>query len=279
MSCLNKKVKKNELGNFTFAIGYISKYRYFKQKLLESELDNLREVIPNLKTEQYDNLEQTIEIEMIMNAIQYCSDFGAIATIVKNKKIDTILQSLSSFSEESIKQFYDKIRTSENNTIRKYMGYQELKLTSQQDYSKYNRSCDRYKKDVIILSTFYKKYYQIYLSYKHGLRIIPNKNDKGDKFIIEAVKDNTVTIHMIPPMWYLEAIEVTEIIKNIFEKLYIPYIMKQFGDFSDISFNDENIKKTIESKDPPDPTRQVSLNINFSFPWWIHDATEPNPFY
>jgi hypothetical protein len=266
------------MGNFCFAFGYIAKYRYFKQKLLENEYDKLHEAIPNLRIEQYENLEQMIEIEMIINSIQYCSELGAFAISVKNKNINNIMKILSSLPEADIKIFYDNIKNPNRKVIKKYMGYHEINVSSIDD-EKYDRSCDRFIKDTQRLSTFYYNYYQLYLSYKHGLRIIPIKNEKGEKLILEACKDNSMTIHVIPHMWYLEAIEVTEIINNIYEKLYMPLIRKKFGEFFDISFQDNKISKTIKSTEPPDTTRKISLNTSFCFPWWIHDGKEPNPFY
>lgn len=276
---MNTTIKREDIGNFCFAFGYIAKYRYFKQKLLENEYDKLHEAIPNLRIEQYENLEQMIEIEMIINSIQYCSELGAFAISVKNKNINNIMKNLSSLSETAIKIFYDAIKNPDKNVIKKYMGYHEINISGQNEYKKYDRSCDRFIKDIQRLSTFYNNYYQIYRSYKHGLRIIPIKNEKGEKLILEACKDNSMTIHVIPHMWYLEAIEVTEIINNIYEKLYMPLIRKKFGEFCGISYKDKSIRKDIKSTDPPDPTRKISFNTSFTFPWWVHDGKEPNPFY
>jgi hypothetical protein len=272
-------IKREDIGNLMFATSYISKYRYFKQKLLENEHDTLQEVTPNLRMEQYENLRQMIEIEMIINAVQYCSELGAFAITVKNKKIYNIIQMLSSLAETDIKIFYDKIKNRSKKDIWKYMGYYEIKITCKEDYEKYYRSCDRYKSDIVRLSTFYNNYYQLYVSYKHGLRIIPSKNEKGEKLIFEACKDNTMTIHVVPEMWYLEAIEITEIINNIHGKLYIPLVRQKFAEFCHISLKDKSIKQSIKSTDPPDPTRPFSFKTSINFPWWVHDGKEPNPFY
>lgn len=220
-----------------------------------------------------------IEIEMIINAIQYCSELAVFAISTKNKNINGMMKNLSSLSEFDIKKFYNDIENQNKKVIKKYMGYHETIISSKMEYEKYERSCDRFIKDIKKLSIFYNTYYQIYLSYKHGLRIIPIKNDNGEKLILEACKDNSMTIHKIPHMWYLEAIEVTEIINNIYEKLYIPLIRKKFSEFCGISFQDKKISKTINSTEPPDTTRNISLHTSFTFPWVIHDGKEPNPFY
>ncbi|MFZ2411828.1 MAG: hypothetical protein WAW23_09685, partial [Candidatus Methanoperedens sp.] len=182
-------------------------------------------------------------------------------------------------SEADIKIFYDKVKNADSKILKKYMGYHEIKITCREENEKYERSCTRYKVDVVRLSKFYNHHYPLYLSYKHGLRIIPAKNENGEKLIFEACKDNTTTIHVVPEMWHLEAIEVTEIINNIYEKLYVPLIREKFGEFCGISFKDKSIRKDIKSTDPPDTTRKVSFNTSFNFPWWVHDGKEPNPFY
>jgi hypothetical protein len=91
--------KREEITNLVFASGYISEYRYYKQLLLENQQDNIQNIIPDLRSEQHENLRQMIEIEMIINAIQYCSDLGAFAISIKNKKIFEIIKMLSSLPE------------------------------------------------------------------------------------------------------------------------------------------------------------------------------------
>ncbi len=216
---------------------------------------------------------------MMINAIQYCSELGAFAISVKNKKINNIIQMLASLSEIDIKIFYDKIKNADSKILKKYMGYHQIKITCKEENEKYERSCCRYKENVVKLSKFYNQHYQLYLSYKHGLRIIPAKNENGKKLIFEACKDNTTTIHVVPEMWYLEAIEVTEVINNIYEKLYIPLIRQKFAEFCHISLKDKSIRQSIKSTDPPDPTRPVSFKTSINFPWWVHDGKEPNTFY
>lgn len=279
---MSENIKREELGNMLFAQGYSTKYRYFKQKLLENEYDTVQEVLHSLKDEQYDNLRQMIEIEMKINAVQYCSELATIAICVKNKKTDKIIQVLSSMSETAIHEFYDNFITMNNGDISKYMGYHEIKIKSQDEFKKYDRSCDRFKNDIIKISKFFKTHFQLYLAYKHGLRIIPAKNDKGQKLIIEACDDNTMTLYEVPEMWYLDTIEITEIINNIYEKLYIPIFRKKLEVMANISLKDKSLQCSIQSTDPPgppDPKRPLVFSTSMKLPWWVHDGKEPNPFY
>ena len=271
-------IKKEEITNLMFASDYISEYRYYKQVLLENQHDNIQDIISDLSSEQHENLRQMIEIEMIINAIQYCSDLGAFAISIKNKKIFEIIKMLSSLSETSIKEFYDTIGHADRELLKKYMGYQEINI-EQSDKEKYIRSCKRYQTDILKISTFYNTFYQLYLSYKHGLRLIPIINADGRKSIFEACKDNTLNLYNTPEMWWLGSIEITELINNIFKKLYVPLIRKKVGGYLGISFGQTRAQGSVHSTDPPDPKRTIPVKLSFSSPWWDAQENEPIPFY
>jgi hypothetical protein len=268
-------IKEEEITNLMFASDYISEYRYYKQVLLENQHETVQDIISDLSSE---NLRQMIEIEMIINAIQYCSDLGAFAISIKNKKIFEIIKMLSSLSETSIKEFYDKIGDADIELLKNYMGYQEINI-EQSDKEKYIRSCKRYQTDILKISTFYNKFYQLYLSYKHGLRLIPTINADGQKLIFEACKDNTLTIYNIPEMWWLESIEITEIINNIFKKLYVPIIRKKVGEYLGIPFGQRRVQGSVKSTDPPDPKKTIPVKLSIISPWWCYQGKEPIPFY
>ena len=270
--------KREEITNLVFASSYISEYRYYKQLLLENQHDTVQDIISDLSSEQHENLRQMIEIEMIINAIQYCSDLGAFAISIKNKKIFEIIKMLSSLSETSIKEFYDTIGHADRELLKKYMGYHEINI-EQSDKEKYIRSCKRYQTDILKISTFYNKFYQLYPSYKHGLRLIPIINADGQKLIFEACKDNTLTIHKTPEMWCSSSIEITEIINNIFKKLYVPLIRKKVGEYLEISFGQTRAQGSVHSTDPPDPKRTIPVKLSFICPWWYGQENEPIPFY
>lgn len=57
-----------------FAIGYFSNYRHIKEALLWNEYINLESIIKDLTYGQYESIRQMIEVEEIVNAIQYCLD-------------------------------------------------------------------------------------------------------------------------------------------------------------------------------------------------------------
>jgi len=275
---MSGNMKWEEITNLVFASSYISEYRYYKQLLLENQHDNIQDIIPDLRSEQHENLRQMIEIEMIINAIQYCSDLGAFAISIKNKKIFEIIKGLSSLSETSIKAFYDNIGHANIKSLKKYMGYHEINI-EQSDKEKYIRSCKRYQTYMLKISTFYNTFYQLYPSYKHGLRLIPIINADGRKLIFEACKDNTLKIHETPEMWWLVSIEITEIINNIFKKLYVPLIRKKVGEYLGISFGQTRAQGSVKSTDPPDPKKTIPVDLSFICPWWYGQGNEPIPFY
>ena len=262
-------IKGKDITNLMFMLGYISEYRFQKQLLLENQHENVQDIISDLKQEQYENLRQMIEIEMIINSVQYSEELGAFAIIIKNKRIFEIIKMLSSLSEKSIKDFYDEIEHADIELLRKYMGYHEICMAGE-DIARYDRSCKRYQNEILKISRFYDNHYQLYLSYKHGLRLIPAINDDGQKLIFEACKDNTLTIHKIPEMWWLKSIEITGIINNIFKKLYVPLIRKKFGEYVDIPLS-ESVHTSLEATDSPESVNTSHFQLSFAFPWCIHD--------
>ncbi|UGV39817.1 hypothetical protein J7W08_06685 [Methanococcoides orientis] len=276
---MDEEVKRNDIGNMLFASGYISEYRYLKQVLLEKEHDDIQDVFSNLKQSQHENLRQMIEIEMIINAVQYCGELAAFAICVKNKNLLNFMKIISSLPEASIKDFFDKVMNADEKLLFRYMGYHEIDI-KYEDIGRYIRSCKRYQEDILILSEFYNRWYNLYTAYKHGLRIIPSFNEKnGKKIIMEACKDNTMTIYEIPEMWWLKSIEITETIKKIYAKLYVPLIKLKLSDFLNISLDNDSISTSIESTELPDPNRPISFSSTISLPWWIHEPRTPNPFY
>jgi hypothetical protein len=270
---------KNELGNLVFASGYLSEYRYYKQLILEKEYENIQNLTTNLREEQYESLRQMIEVEMIVNAVQYCSELGAFAVCVKNKNIIKIQNFLASLTETDIQFFFKNIEKCNPSLVSKYMGYHEVKIEQKDEY-KYSLSCERYKNDIIRIANFYNQWYPLYLSYKHGLRIIPAIDENTHKkIIIEACKDNTSTIYVLPEAWWLVTIEIITIVREIYRKLYVPLIRKEAGEYLGIPFDSSSISTKGEDKAPPDPNRSIHRSISFTNPWWIHEHGEPNPFY
>jgi len=270
-------IRSKDITNLMFMLGYISEYRFQKRLLLENQHENVQDIISDLRTEQYENLRQMVEIEMIINSVQYSEELGAFAIIIKNNRIFEIIKMLSSLSEKSIKDFYDKIEHTDLKLFRKYMGYHEISIAGK-DIDMYNRSCKRYQNDILKISRFYDDHYKLYLSYKHGLRLIPTINDDGQKLIFEACKDNTLNIHKIPEMWWLKSIEITEIINNIFKKLYVPLIRKKMGEYLNVSVSGD-VRSSVKATDSIESANTSHIQISTSFPWCINDGKEPNPFY
>jgi hypothetical protein len=151
---------------------YFLNYRAFKEKLLWNEYINLENIIQDLTYAQYESIRQMIEVEEIVNAIQYCLDLGAIAICVDKRKIGDLGYMLSSLDEKTITDFYANIGTQKTNQIKRYMGYHDIITDKNKNY-KYIRSCKKFQGIISELSKFYKLYYDLYLSYKHGLRIAP----------------------------------------------------------------------------------------------------------
>lgn len=267
------------LGNVSFAIGYLSDYRYHKQLLLELEYDTVEEAIPNLKLEQYENLKQMLEVEMIINAVQYCSELAAFAICIKNKKRNNLIQFLSSLAEADIKIFYDNIGNADFNKLKEFMGYKEIKF-NEDEISKYTESCIRFKRDVERLSSFYNKHYSLFTAYKHGLRLIPYFDEiQQKKIILEACKDNCLAVCKIPQNWRSEAIDVIHTINNIYQKLYIPFIRLKFFEYAGISPEELPPSTFTINTDVKNLEGSIHYKLSFKLPWFNHDGKTPEPFY
>ncbi len=221
-----------------------------------------------------------IEVEMIINAVQYCCDLGAFAISVKNSELATkFLAHLSTLNEDHLnRKFFKPIVNGDYNSLSKYMGYHEMKIEEKDQY-KYSLSCDRYKADIIKLSEFFNRWYYLYTAYKHGLRLIPViENKTHQKMILEAYKDNTWQIRKLQETWWKEAIDTTIIVHEMFRKLYVPLVRKKLGERLGFSFDSNSIYAKGETKDSYDPNK-ITRRLNFNYPWWAHEPGEPHPFY
>lgn len=274
-------IKSKDITNLQFALGYNYKYRYIKHKLLENQYDKLEKIVPGLIDVQYEYLRLMIEIDMIINFIQYCNELGTFAICTKNKQFYNLNNFLAGIEDKDIIIFYDKIGNMDIGLIREYMGYHEIKKT-RFEYERYDNSCKRYQNDVSKLTKLYKHLFSIYLSYKHGFRLIPVIDQQKGKFVFEARKDSEggpLAWYQIPESWQIDVIELMDIINNIFERLYMPLIRKKFEDFAGISFANDNITTFMKSTDITESSVSSSQDFDYSLPWYIHEAKEQKPFY
>jgi hypothetical protein len=275
------KQVKNELGCLIFANVYNSNYRHYKQLILLNEYENIQKIINDVTEDQYDNLRQMIEIEIIVNTVQYCCDLATFGIAIKNSLLNTqLLSHLAKFDETQIKdKFFKPIISGNYNSISKFMGYHEIDI-DENDKEKYSLSCDRYKNDIKKISEFFNRWYYIYTAYKHGLRLIPTYETKThSKMIIEALKDNSYKCTLLHKTWWREAIEINKLIHEIFDKLYTPLVKKKQFDrirSSDLSATSGR----VVTKDKNDLNESISsIEIEFMAPWWKNEIKEPDPFY
>jgi hypothetical protein len=270
-----------------FAFNYFSNYRHFKEELLWNEYTNLENIIRDLTYEQYESIRQMIEVEEIVNAIQYCLDLGAIAIIVDNRGLNKLGYKLASLNEQDITDFFTNIGRQKINRIKRYMGYHDV-ITDKDKNKNYIRSCVKFQTVISDLAQFYKLYYDLYLSYKHGLRIVPFGSKDG-KYIYGITddrynKDGSLTVYEIPVFLGLNrSITVCDAIKDIFDRLYIPLIRKNTCDFFDLKKDESDLEGHIirqiktEGNLVPNPTYHLSMS--YTHPWWNFKESSLDPFY
>lgn len=273
---------KNEMCSLIFANAYNSDYRYFKQFILENEYENIKNLINNLQVHQYENLKQMIEIEIIVNTIQYCCELAAFAISVKDNSLNTqFLSHLATFNEDKIKsKFFTPIRTGNYELVSKFMGYYEIKI-EENERDKYLLSYEKYKTDINKISEFYNKWYPLYTSYKHGLRLINGIDENTHKrMIIEACKDNSWNVILLPETWWKESSDINKIIHEIFTKLYVPLVKIKFDKYMDFSLESPYTYGYVEPIDTDSPNRvEISGRLTFDNSVWINEAKDQNPFY
>jgi hypothetical protein len=268
-----------ELSQLFFASIYNSNYRYYKSNLLLNEYEKLESIIPDLTANQYENLRQMVEIELIVNAVQYCNDLGAIAICVKKRKINELGYMLASLSDQSNVDFYKSIDDLKLKDLKKYMGYHDID-TNKGKNEKYIRSCERYQSAVSEISKFYIANYELYISYKHGLRIAPIADNKGNNMFIISTKNYTLRKHM-RPIFYgpNQSIQVNDIIKNIFNKLYDPLFRKTLHELLESEEGSDNNRKGSVKADINLIKPMHKFSFSFAHPWQNSKDFSLEPFY
>ena len=62
--------------NLVFALGYFHHYRYFRMQILEKDVDSVYETFPSLKPERKESMAGMPRVELVVNAVLYCSDIS-----------------------------------------------------------------------------------------------------------------------------------------------------------------------------------------------------------
>ena len=160
------------------------------------------------------------------------------------------------------------------------MGYHDIDTENYKN-PRYLRSCDRYTNDITRLSRFYLFNYDLYLSHKHGLRIVPMGSKDGRNIFFYANDNSTLGCHFRPEYRdVITSIEVCDIIKNIFDRLYMPLIRKTMLEFIDLDEDVEfPITKSIKTEDNIIPNPAIRFNVSYMHPWWNLKNESKEPFY
>jgi len=278
---------QDEASQLLLAINYFSNYRSFKESLLWNEYINLENIIHGLTYGQYESIRQMIEVEEIVNAIQYCLELGAIAICVDNRDINKLGYKLASLKEKSITEFYANIGQQKIDKIKRYMAYHDIN-TDKNRNPKYIRSCEKYRAIISEIAIFYDLYYDLYLSYKHGLRIAPF-GCKNGKYIYGITderynKNYSFCTYEIPVLLGINrSLLVCDSIKDIFNRLYIPLIRKFACDFFDIGkdalYMEDKIVRKIKTKNTLILHPTYHQSMSYTHPWWNYKESSLEPFY
>ncbi len=268
---------REEATELFFLRCYDPEYRYFKHKMLMNEYNNIDKIIVNLKENLYEHLRSMIELEMIVNAIQYCNELGATAICVKKNRLHELGHMLAKMRDQDIQQFYKNIDSTNLEDIGRYMGYDKLKLTD----NEYIESCKRYKETISSLSKIYSNFYFIYISYKLGLRIIPLKDSYGNPLFAAVSSD--IHPHELkclgcsdPATIQVQTSAIVNIIHHIYKKLYSPMIQMKY-----LELTNWGQSKRIESSYPGKAETNLIITASKDLPYWIFEdsKSKPKPFF
>jgi len=274
-------VTRDELTNLNFALGYCHRYRYLRSKILENDIDKANEILSDLKEQQIESIVAMLQVELVVNAIMYCEDL-AIILLALSKPVTEIIKTVASLHETgsgSVKEFYEKLPQRDFEYFWRMMKYDRFCVEGDKD--RYEQSCKRFWNDMLKLSSFFLHRYELFSAYKHGLNVVSLVDAKTGKDVLMIGKyDGTFDVLVLPPSWYLEYVEIVEIVHNMFNKVIEPIIWKTLEDISGIDLREEGtIRKALTSREPEDETRPVRFEIKVTFPWKVREPKEYKPFY
>jgi len=278
------KVRWDELTSLQQTLGYFHRYRYLRSRMLEHNLDTVDKIFPNLRYEQQESIKCMLPVELVVNAVLYSQDLAAILLCLDKplSKFNTMISSLHETGSGSIKEFYESLPKAQFDFFWKIMRYKELKFHDKNEQGKYERSCNRFRNDMLKVSKFFLQWYNLFSAYKHGLNVVPVRETKTARDILMLGNPNgTLDMFMFSPSWYLGYIEVVEIVHNVFNRLIEPIMWKLLANVAKVDLKGEEIITRLLTSDLPEEEkkRRKEFTFNIVYPWKIRDAQEPKPFY
>ena len=195
---------------------------------------------------------------------------------------------LAKLDEASVTDFYMNIEKKSTTDIKRYMGYHDINTHKNKNEKYILRSCERYQAIITELAKFYEHYYDLYLSYKHGLRIAPISARNGIYSYLYTDKrynvDQSFGTYRAPILaWIIKSVMVCDLIKGIFDRLYTPLIRKTMCEFlcieKDMVFIDSSISKTFKAEGDLIPNPTYHFSTSGTHPWWNVRDSSLDPFY
>jgi len=272
---------RDRMTNLSFVLGYFHRYRYLRSRILESDIDRIHEVFHDLKEEQIESIVAMLQVELVVNAVMYCQDLAAIF-LAFNKPIKEILKTVSSLHDTgsgSIKEFYEMIPQRDSEYFWKLIKYDKLKI--EKEVERHERSCERFRNDMLRLSKFFLRWYELFSAFKHGLNIVALRDAKTAKDVVQiGNQDGSFDMLILHPSWYLEYIEIVDIVLRMFDRVIEPVVWMMLEDVAEVDLKEKrDIQKKLVSREPEDEKRPYRATIEVSFPWKIREEREYRPFY
>lgn len=196
MNQINDEKKQNEISINVLNIGYFYHYRKIKHNFVKNQMEDVERQYPSLNQNQKDGIETMLKIELIVNAIQYCEDLAQIfiALLKKREKYLRILCSVHETGCGSVSEFYEKIGNQDFNYFYLLLCLNKFDLSEKDELACIDR-IHILRNDLNFISIFFKKFFNLYTSYKHGLLMYPGKlRETGENVVVELGLQETSNI-------------------------------------------------------------------------------------
>lgn len=182
-----------EVSCLAFNSGYYYHYRIGKHNQIKYLINNIPNLYVDCEEKQKDTIKSYLIAESIVNAVWYCED---LALVLKSfqKEPYQFLSTIIRIRETEVKNFYKQLKNMDETYFKNLIGLQKIKMNSDEE-----TQCIQHipilKRDMIILSNFFQKFYGFSTAYKHGFLIFHGKKkDTNDNLLFELDRNNEFNI-------------------------------------------------------------------------------------
>lgn len=173
---------------------------------------------------------QLYRLEILNETVQYCSDLVMMLRTLsrEDKNASKIFTGLkdTGMGADSVEKVYEELFKAKTEYYLQLWGYPPLHRIRLEEQIFYEIEVDKLHRKMVPIYTFFKRNYPLYTAYRHGLRVIPLKDQDGNHALVTPEPDGTFDIRVILDVdkWVQNTIQVAENIYWIFNNVFYPQI-------------------------------------------------------